>query len=124
MIRIAATTIGMTIFTAMPFSEFSGMVTGAKMKHKRRTYEIKQLVWSSADEILPSEKKMLLPNLYSKYSHNEVRKCIGQWFRNSARQWLNIIAEPATLVKVINGNNCIHTATGNTNGSRNGNVDQ
>ena len=51
MITIMTTTIDMTIATAIAFAEFPGMVTGTRMKYKRRTCEIKQLVWSSVDEI-------------------------------------------------------------------------
>ena len=50
----------------MLFPKFSGMVTGTRMKYKRRTCEIKQLVWPSLDEIPQSEKnnvsaKLVLP---------------------------------------------------------------
>ena len=65
MITIATITIGMAIAAAIAFPDFPGMVTGTKMKYKGRTCEIKQLVWSSVDEISQS-KKMLLPHLHSK----------------------------------------------------------
>ena len=65
MITIATVTIGMAIAAAIAFPDFPGMVTGTKMKYKGRTCEIKQLVWSSVDEISQS-KKMLLPHLHSK----------------------------------------------------------
>ena len=65
MITIATITIGMAIAAAIAFPGFPGMVTGTKMKYKGRTCEIKQLVWSSVDEISQS-KKMLLPHLHSK----------------------------------------------------------
>ena len=50
MITVTTTAIGMAIATAVPFSEFSVVVTGTRMKDKRRTCEIKQSVWSSVDE--------------------------------------------------------------------------
>jgi len=50
MITVATTALGMAIATAIPFSEFSVVVTGTRMKDKRRTCEIKQSVWSSVDE--------------------------------------------------------------------------
>ena len=122
---MAATTIGLTIFTAIPFAKFSGMVTDTRMIYKRRTCEIKQLVWWGLDRWnTPVWKTLLVPNLYSDYCYNEVRKCIGQWFHVSAWLWLNIIAVPVTLVKVIYGNNYIHSATGKSDGSSNENVNQ
>ena len=66
MITIATTTIGMAIAAAIAFPDFSGMVTGTRMKYKGRTCEIKQLVWSSVDEISQSKKTMLLQNLHYK----------------------------------------------------------
>ena len=65
MITIAIITIGMAIAAAIASPDFPGMVTGTKMKYKGRTCEIKQLVWSSVDEI-PQSKKMLLQHLHSK----------------------------------------------------------
>ena len=65
MITIATITIGMAIAAAIASPNFPGMVTGTKMKYKGRTCEIKQLVWSSVDEISQS-KKMLLLHLHSK----------------------------------------------------------
>ena len=65
MITIATITIGMAIAAAIASPDFPGMATGTKMKYKGRTCEIKQLVWSSVDEISQS-KKMLLPHLHSK----------------------------------------------------------
>ena len=66
MITIATITIGMAIAAAIAFPGFLGVVTGTKMKYKGRTCELKQLVWSSVDEISQSKKRMLLPNLHSK----------------------------------------------------------
>ena len=63
MITIATITIGMAIAAAIAFPDFPGMVTGTKMKYKGRTCEIKQLVWSSVDEISQSKKKNVIAKL-------------------------------------------------------------
>ena len=63
MITIATTTIGVAIAAAIASPDFPEMVTGTKMKYKGRTCEIKQLVWSSVDEISQSKKKNVIAKL-------------------------------------------------------------
>ena len=63
MITIVTTTIGMAIAAATAFPDFSGMVTGTRMKYKGLACEIKQLVWSSVDEISHSKKNNVIAKL-------------------------------------------------------------